>query len=137
MYKIEFTIQDLPKRINQTSGTHWTVRYRESQKWKRLVQYAIRFNYPKAPLKKANLTFIRYSARSPDFDGIVHSFKCCMDALVKLNIIEDDNPKVVNYPTYKWEKAPKGKGYVKIIVEELLESEGNKEPSSGSCNISA
>lgn len=120
-YAIEIIIKDLPKRINQTSGTHWTVRYKESQKWKRLVQHAISFNYPKEPLKKAKLTLTRYSSRSPDFDGIVHSFKVVVDALIKLKIIEDDNPKVIGYPQYSWEKCSKGEGHVKITIQEISE----------------
>lgn len=118
-YKLDIKINDLPKRINQTSGKHWAVRHKESQKWKHLVQLAARYNFPHEPLKRANVTFIRHSSKSPDFDNIVHSFKVVMDALKKLEIIEDDNMNVVGQPTYSWEKAEEKKGFIRVVVEEI------------------
>lgn len=121
-YKLDITINQLPKRINQGHGAHWTKSYVESKMWMKLVGMHVRFQIPEEPLQKAELTLIRGSSIAPDFDGLVASFKQIIDALKKLNIIKDDSMKVINQPTYRWEKAPKGKGYIRIIVEEVTES---------------
>jgi len=128
MYTLEITIDGLPKTINMTYGQHWSVKHKESKKWMRLVGAHIRWNYPKEPLKRANLTLIRGSSVPPDFDGLIISFKHVIDALVKLNVIIDDNMEIIGQPTYRWEKAKPGKGYVRITVQEIceIESFGNE-----------
>lgn len=118
MYSLQLRIKDLPKRINQTMGKHWSIKHKESKKWITLIGAHVRWNYPEAPLQKARLTFIRASSIAPDFDNLVHSFKLCTDALIKLNIIKDDNMDVIGQPDYQWIKASPGKGYVIIKVEE-------------------
>lgn len=121
-YRLEIEIMGLPKRINQTSGSHWSVRHREAQKWHKRLQGKMlltRQQRPPLPLKKAKLTLIRYSSRAPDADGTVSSFKHIIDALVKEAIIIDDNYTVIGMPTYGWVKISPKQGKIKIIVEEV------------------
>lgn len=125
MYKIEFKIDGLPKRINQQSGKHWAFRAGENNKWRNLIACAIGYNKPAKPLTKAKLSFIRASSNAPDFDGLVQSFKGCCDALIRLGIIIDDKMTVIGKPDYNWIKAPAGKGYIIISVEEIEDLEHN------------
>ncbi len=121
-YKLEIELLGLPRRFNEGQGSHWTVRHRESQKWhKRLLGKMIlsRQSPPLKPLKKATLTLVRYSARAPDYDGLVQSLKPVVDALKKCAIIEDDSMAVIGRPDYRWEKAPQLEGKIRIIVEEV------------------
>jgi Holliday junction resolvase RusA-like endonuclease len=125
-YSLELTINDLPQRINQAPGAHWTARYAESKKWLRLVttaMIAFKINPPKEPLRRAELKLVRYSSRCPDYDGLVQSFKPVIDALKKTKIIFDDNMKVIGAPEYEWVEAPRGKGKIEIIVREILHDE--------------
>lgn len=81
---------------------------------------AIGSNRPATPLKRAKLTYTRASSQPPDYDGLVSSFKSAQDSLVELGILESDKITVTGTPTYSWEKAPKGKGYCLITVEEIV-----------------
>jgi Holliday junction resolvase RusA-like endonuclease len=118
MTKIEFKINKLPKRINEGHGSSWRTRYGQANMWMRLIDLAVK-EKPSTPFKKAKLTLIRASTRSPDYDGIVYSFKPVIDALKKLNIIEDDSMAHIGKPDYNWECAPRGKGYIHVVVEEI------------------
>lgn len=128
VYKADFTIQDLPKRINQGHGSHWTVRHKEAKKWVILIGAHIRFNFPKVPLEKAKITIIRGSSVCPDYDGLVYSGKCLIDALRKLNVIKDDKMSNIGKPDYQWVKASPKKGFVRVIVEEQKSQDVHNGP---------
>lgn len=116
---IEIKIDALPKRINEGHGSHWTLRYAESKRWLKLIQWKVAGSIPKEPWAKAKLTLIRGTSRCPDYNGLVYSFKVIEDALVKLKIIKNDTMDVIGQPDYKWEKAPPKKGYVRIMVQDI------------------
>lgn len=116
-YELTFEIPILPKTPNSLLGAHWKARMSHSRKWKKLVGHQIIGNKPREPLKKATLTFIRFSSRSPDFDGLSGSFKSVMDALVFHDVLEDDTPEVVGSPTYKWEKCPPKQGKISVTIK--------------------
>jgi Holliday junction resolvase RusA-like endonuclease len=130
-YCLELELIGLPKRFNQGQGSHWTVRHREAKKWHTRVyskMFLTKQGAPLEPLKKASLELVRYSSRSPDFDGLVQSFKPVIDALKKCGVIEDDNMSVIGRPDYRWEKACQREGRIKILVEEIeIESAKEKE----------
>lgn len=119
-YRLEITENRLPKMTNAQNKMHWIQGYKERNEWMHLILfYAMKFGVPITPLKKAKLTFIRYSSKAPDYDGLVSAFKPCIDALVKNYILHDDNMSVTGVPTYQWEKAAPNEGKIKIIVEEI------------------
>jgi hypothetical protein len=109
----------LPKLPNQLLGARWFIRSAEARKWKRLVGDALmREGLPIPgdwPLKKARITLTRMSPRQCDFDGLVGSFKSCVDSLVHHGVIEDDTPEHV-VCEYKHEKAPRTKQGIRIEV---------------------
>lgn len=112
----EFELEGLPKTTNSNMG-HWTAKAAEARKWKRAVADKC-FNHPfKIPLKTAKLTLIRYSSVSPDYDGLVSSFKHVIDSLIDSKVIENDKFDNIGAPTYRWEKTSKGQGKISVKVE--------------------
>jgi hypothetical protein len=117
-YTLEFTIADLPKIISNTRG-HWSVLYRESRKWRKLVAQALGANVPKLPLKVAQCEFLRASSVEPDYDNCVSSFKHCTDALVEWGVLENDRPSNMPGAKYTWQKAKPGAGFIRVKVQEV------------------
>lgn len=118
MYEIEFQIPGLPKTINGLSGKSYHVVRKDRLKFKNLVWMAVREKLPRAPLKSAKLICVRGSSVAPDYDNLVSSFKAPIDGLVEAGVIEDDNLGVIGVPSFHWEKAKKGHGYIRIRVLE-------------------
>lgn len=129
---IQFEIADLPKTTNSGGRAHWAMKAKEAKKWKNLTKEAfLRWcgenNYWKVPdLKKAKLTLTRCSAKEPDADGLVSSFKHVIDGLVEAGVIIDDKPSVIGFPNYAWEYARPKQGKIKVKVEALLEKGDGK-----------
>lgn len=118
-YRLEFEIEGLPKTINEIGRKHWAIKAREARFWKTNISIITSGKRPKNCIRKAKLELTRYSTRSPDADGLVSSFKHVIDGLVESQIICDDSYSIIGMPEYKWEKAPKDKGKIKVIIEEI------------------
>lgn len=115
-YEIEFEIAGLPKTINQIGRHHWTAKAKEAKKWKNAVIMATLGKRPTEPLIKARCTFTRCSSFCPDSDGLVSSFKHVCDGLIEAGVIVGDTFKVIGMPEFKWEKAPREYGKIKVKV---------------------
>lgn len=102
---------------NSLIRKHWAIITKEKNKWHGLVRWYLRHNTPKAPLKKAKLTLTRYSMRSPDYDGLVGSFKYVLDGLVKAGVIIDDKVSVIGDSKYNWVKAKKVDQRIEVVIE--------------------
>jgi Holliday junction resolvase RusA-like endonuclease len=118
-YVLEFEINDLPKTYNSLGRAHWTVKAKEARKWISLVGFVSSSKRPKECLRKCSLELVRFSTRSPDFDGLVSSFKHVLDGLTKAQIICGDKIENTGVPNYRWEKAKKGEGKIKVRVESV------------------
>ena len=120
MYKLQLELKGkLPKmNTSHTRGRHWSVGHRESEYWHKRVWAEMQGKKPDRPLKRATGTFTRHSTREPDFENLAYSFKEIIDALVKLDILEDDAPTNLTR-TYGWEKAKPSSGKVTILLEEV------------------
>ena len=118
-YRLEFELAGLPKMTNPSGSrsTHWRVVKKERDEWIYRVFLATLGKRPDIPLPTAKLTLIRYSSVSPDPDGLVSGFKAIVDGLVKAGILDNDRFKNIGMPNYTWEKAGRGEGKVKVIVE--------------------
>lgn len=123
-YRLEITIQGLPKTTNSGGRLHWSKKIKEAKLWKRRVQAMVLISSvrePLNPLKFARVICIRYSSGECDYDGLVSSFKHPIDGLVAAGVLEND--KMTNFvgghPDYFQEKCLRGKGKIKIIVEEI------------------
>lgn len=119
-YVLEFNINRLPKMTNRISRAHWAVKTREASDFRQLVHDAVRLRKPPQALKRANLFLLRCSAQEPDFDGLVSGFKHVIDGLVSSGVLINDKSSNIN-PTYRWEKAKKNKGLIRVKVEEVSE----------------
>lgn len=74
---------------------------------------------PPKPLKKAKITLTRHSSVSPDFDGLVSSFKHILDGLIDAKVIQNDKFENIGAPEYVWEKTGRRAGRVTIEVLEV------------------
>lgn len=54
-----------------------------------LVFEACEGKKPNAPLSKANITIVRHAERMLDFDALIDSVTCVMDALIAAGVIVD------------------------------------------------
>ena len=118
MYELRIKVKGLPKNTNQQNNNNWRAAYAEKKKWKeRVIAHCLGLE-PQQPLMQARVHCIRHSSRQGDFDGLVSSFKHCIDALVLSGIIIDDKPSVIGVPTYEWKRAPQKQGYIELIVTE-------------------
>lgn len=129
-YRLEFEIHDLPKTINAIGRKHWAVKAKEAKKWRKAVCLATVSQKPLSPLAKAKISLYRYSSRCPDSDGLVSSFKHCIDGLISAGVIIGDSYKEIGMPEYKWEKAKNGEGKIKIIVESVPDNETSQDNCS-------
>lgn len=120
----EFILFGLPKRTNN-SATSWRARHAEARKWKSLVGNIVAANAPlrqilkdRGPLEKAKLTLTRHSSISPDFDGLVSSFKHVIDGLIEAGVISNDKMSNIGIPEYRWQMTSPKKGQITVKVEE-------------------
>jgi len=119
MYSLHLKIDGLPKTTNTLAYKNRWKRIEEKNKWLFKVSLALKIDdQPETPLKKANIKCTRFSSMSPDFDGLVSSFKYVIDALVELDILEDDNRGVLVDPKYEWIKAKPKQGFITVELDE-------------------
>jgi Holliday junction resolvase RusA-like endonuclease len=116
-FLLEFEINALPKTLNQLFTSHWRARHEHNKMFFNLVALNVKNFKPQMPLEEAKLTFTRVASRAPDFDNLVGSFKCIIDALVRCGIIAGDTPQVIGQPVYLFEKSKRSNGKIKIKVE--------------------
>ena len=128
MYTLHLKIKGLPPTPNRQSGNYRAAN-KIRQAWKMYVEHAFIFGRnekPEKPLAKVKLVLIRHSAKAPDYDGLVGSFKCVVDALRVgkhgLGIFEDDRMSnfVGEHPDYRWSKCSPNSGHIEIILEEAV-----------------
>jgi len=118
-YKLSIEIPGLPETVNALGRKHWAVKVKHNNIWERAVfAKSIAQGLPIEPLTKAIVVLTRYSSSEPDFDGLVSSFKCILDSLIKCGVLENDKMSVIGQPAYVWEKCKKGEGRIKIEVIE-------------------
>lgn len=118
-YSLHLEIFGLPKTTNSIGRTHWAVKAKEAKDWRYKVSLLTVGKRPENPLKKARIVYTRFSAVSPDSDGLVSSFKHIQDGLIDGLVIENDKMQNIGMPTYRWEKASRGEGKITIEVYEI------------------
>lgn len=118
-YKLEITLQGLPKMSNQLLRGHWRVKHAHAMKWKLAVSLACHRFKPLSPLDRATVTIVRASSVCPDFDGLVSAGKPLIDGLVECGVLAGDSMLHIGQPKYQWEKCAPKRGHVRIKIEEL------------------
>lgn len=120
-YKLEFELEGLPKLPNQLLGARWQARSAHKKTWGVRITGVTMYRLPRAPLKKAKVSYIRYSSAEPDHDGLVGSFKAVQDALVNSKILQDDKTENIGQPSYQWIKCKPKQGKIRVTIEEITD----------------
>lgn len=118
-YKLFLTLDTLPKSLNKK--LKWGSKFRnvrENQSWDLMIACECSDKLPPSPLEKANITLIRHSWRTLDYDGLVGSMKPVVDALVSCGVLIDDSWNV----TGKWNvdqkfRAKKDGPLLEILIQ--------------------
>lgn len=119
MNPLEITVAGLPPTNAADRRGHWTY-HKVAKTWQAKTIAAVLTalgRWPETPLDRAHVTIIRCSTTEPDYDGLVAAGKHLLDGLVRAGVLSDDAPKVIGKPEYRWERAPRGAGCVRIRVE--------------------
>lgn len=137
-YRLELRVDALP-RCNASANVHWRTKVRDREQWALRMRVALgRKAKPPQPLEHARVTFTRYSATAPDPSNIQYSFKLVEDLLSPnsernpggLGIMAGD--KAANYAggiaEYRWEKAPRNQGGIRITIEEVVRGASESTP---------
>jgi hypothetical protein len=111
---LTFEIPGLPKMANGGHG-HWAKDHKARAKWKHDVGVCLMGKVRGRPWVKARAVFTRCSFTEPDYDGLVHGFKPIVDGLVEFGLLADDGPGYL-VRDYKWEKAPRKGGKIRVEV---------------------
>lgn len=122
---LAFTLDGLPP-MNTADGLHRWSRTKLRKVWESKVIAAVLLElkrWPAKPLERARVTIVRCSTREPDFENLTQGGKFILDGLVKAGVLADDAPKVIGRPDYQWEPAPRGKGCVRVRVEEVVDGD--------------
>ena len=117
-YRLEIILFDLPPSANHRHG-HWAIQAKSNRDWRQKAKLScMTQKRPPKPLSKAKLTCTRHSAREPDHDNLVSSFKAIIDGIKDAGVIEDDKSSVVVERKYLWQRAAPKDGRVSVVVEE-------------------
>lgn len=124
MYRFEFVLPGLPSSTNVLRTRHFRTNAKEANKWKFAISKAIPAQTkPPQPLKYIRIELERHSSRAMDYDNLVASFKCVLDAMVLEGIILHDGPEIIRHENYicRWVKHPNNKtGFIKVKIEETI-----------------
>lgn len=118
-YSLEFTIYGLPRMSNLGSKSHWRHAHAEAKRWQSDVVNMVGARKPPKPLERYKLTLTRYSAKEPDFDGIVRGFKSVVDGLQVAGVIADDKISNSGPWNVSWQKASPNVGRISVRVDEV------------------
>ena len=130
-YAFTFTIPRLPNLKLAQKRCHWSAHHKEAVIWRAEMITATRFYRPTAPLRRARIALTLLNSIQPDYENLCFAFKAPVDALcrstpqiARANVLWDDKPAMLERH-YSWEQAPRGKGGIRVRVEELAaDSEG-------------
>lgn len=118
MYRLEIELPGLPPTTNGAQGS-WRAAAGKRKFWRTATCILAKAKRPQSPLTSCRITATRFSSAEPDYDNLVISFKSVIDGLKDAGVINDDKNSVVKERLYLWFRAPKGKGRVGIVVEEI------------------
>jgi len=120
-YLLDFELPGLPPlQVAGSGGGHWRKRYDDAKRWKQAVQAVVLEDHyvPDEPLKRARILLERHSTSEPDLDNLCASFKPVVDGLTELGVILDDKPSVLVIHEFRWRKAKRGEGKIRVRLEE-------------------
>lgn len=98
---------------------HWRARQKENNRVYLEMRHILGAACWFKPFDQCTLTITRYGSRALDDDNLAGGFKFLIDALVKNNIIADDNPGCIIGKDYRQEKCARKNERTLIEVEEI------------------
>lgn len=119
-FKLSFTLFEMPLTLNEVMGKSWRSRHENFKRIKKAIYLHSVGKLPPQPIKKARVSFIRYSSGTLDRDNLYFTFKSIIDGLVQSGVILDDGFEMVKelYPAQvKIKRTEKKK--IEVTVEEL------------------
>lgn len=128
-YVLRLKVEGSPPSLNGPGGLmrmHWTKKEELQQLWVFLLMEAMtpeeRGMFKRRRFKRCNVIYTRYTTHhiGLDWDNMASSFKLVGDGLNQLNVVEDDNPKVIEnfWPKQVWGlKRVRGKPNIYIDLE--------------------
>ena len=127
-YKLFLQLPNLPKSLNKKLRSNRFALMRENRSFDMLIACECSAKKPKTPLLKANITLIRYSHRTLDYDGLVGSMKPVVDALVTCGVLSDDSWNVTGRWNVDQKFRPKSDGpLLEIMVQGLPRPQSCKQ----------
>lgn len=124
-------VLDLPTETlsnNVVKNMHFHAYKKVRNKWREMVQAALKGAPMEAPVQKAGLVVVRNCVGYLDWDNAYGGLKPMLDCLVApstrnpdgLGIIQDDNPQNMPHPPYiRQVKAKRGAGSTQVLVYDL------------------
>lgn len=119
IFILEIDVPGLPPTTNGSHG-HFRAAAATRKKWREAVRMIAYMRRPPAPLTKAKLTVTRFSSVQTDYGNRVSAAKPLIDGLIDAKVIVNDTDAVLPIQEFPYEKAPKGKGFTRLRIEELL-----------------
>lgn len=96
------------------------VQRKEKMRWAYLIRSGVGYlDIPKAKGRR-RLTIKRYGRRSLDIDNLIGGAKCCItDNLVKLGLLVDDNPEMLEIHGENQKLGKGEKPHTVLILEDI------------------
>ncbi len=114
---IAIDVPGLPPTPN--ARLHWRKLAKSNKLFKDSAFYLAVSVRPEQPWTRVEVTYTWHSPLPTDLDNITAACKPILDGVVAASVIPDDGPYVVQQITSRWEKCPRGKGHVGVLVRQL------------------
>lgn len=131
-YILELFIPQCPPRLDNLFRLHFHARNKIVKSHHSLIHFHTLGKKPTSPLRKYQLTIIRYCSRLLDWDNVVSSYKSYVDGLVHASILKDDT-YACSGPwnvTQVFRSKKEGESYTYIKVEGIQEPKQGKKQKS-------
>lgn len=126
--EISFELTTLPPLSNAYLNMHFRKRDKVKQSFLWLIREQVKALPLSCPWANAQLSFIRYSPRVPDFDNMVGSYKVLMDCFTLpigrkkygLGILVDDTYNNTGQWDCHWIKTPKKDQKIYVSIKRSI-----------------
>lgn len=143
LYHLDLKIDYLPSMNTAATRRHHMAAGKAAKQMRMVVVGMVGSERrPKEPLRRARIRCERHSfgVREPESENLQMSFKAAIDALTmsyfkkdkrapgggwwiqRADVLIDDTPEVLERD-YKWFPAPKKQGFIRLVVDEIVEEE--------------
>ena len=102
---------------NAVMRMHHTKRTAEHIRYFWLIKEAMSHEKYELPIQQCFISVVRYGSRPLDWDNMGGGLKFLLDALVKNNIIKDDNTKCIQSLSLYQQKCKRKEECTKIIID--------------------